>query len=174
MKNIILITFLLLTSIYSWGNKLTIQLNKIRSNTHSFLISMNDQIFYQQVRGDSINSVAKNGVSFHYSFAMRYYTLDNNHIVTLQSDKNDTNEGIHPEVLKIMNGIFEQYSIGEIYSFKRKEVETLILEKLRNRFKKDHIQIEAILFRSIQFSEKLKQKIYERLLKEEEARKANK
>lgn len=136
---------------------------------------MDDKIPYQQVRGDSINSVTKNGVRFHYSFAMRHYTLDNNHVVSLQSvdKKSDTNEGIHPEIIEIMNGIYGQFDIEEIYCFKRKEIEVLILKKLRSRFEKDHIKIDAILLKSIKFSEILKKKIEERLLREHLESKSN-
>lgn len=169
MKKNILIAFLLFISIYSRGNNLTIQPNNLRLFTNSAPTLMNDKIYSQQVRGDSINSVTKNGVSFSYSFSLRYYLSDGNYITTLQTKnrKSDTNEGIHPEIIEIMNGIYGQYNIEEIYCFKRQEIEALILKKLRSRFEKDHIKIDAILLRSIQFSEILKKQIEERLRKEQ-------
>jgi len=175
MKKNILIAFLLFISIYSRCNNLTIQPNDLRSFTSSSHILMNDQIFYQQVRGDSINSVAKDGVRFYYSFGMRYHTADNNCLVTLQNRNGNgyANNSIHPEIIEIMNKVFVQFEIEEIYSLKRKYIETLILKKLRSRFEKEQIKIDLILLRSIDFSKKLKQQIYERLLREEEEKKAN-
>ncbi|MGD1835391.1 MAG: SPFH domain-containing protein [Nitrososphaeraceae archaeon] len=133
----------------------------------------NNEILYQELRGDSIKSITKNGTRFLYTFSMRYHTSDNNLITTLQGkvQKGNNKEHIHSGIIKTMNEIFKQYNIEEIYCFKRKEIEILILKKLRSRFKKEQITVNAILLRSIDFSEKLKQQIYEKLLKEEEEKK---
>lgn len=182
MKKNYLIAILLIISIHSRSNNLAIQLNDMRSFSNSSIILLDNIISpnngnfikkpnniemnldYQQIIGDSLSSVSKDGVHFSYDFKMRY-TSDNNYVASIQT-KNNTNDFAHPEILEILNGIFGQYSIGEIYSFKRKEIETLILKKLRSRFEKDHIKIDTILLRRIQFSEKINKKIYERLLKE--------
>ncbi|MDM8159610.1 SPFH domain-containing protein [Labilibaculum sp. K2S] len=85
-----------------------------------------------------------------------------------KNGKNDTNDVVLPEIVKILNEIFGQYNIEEIHSFKRSEIESLILKKLRSKFKEDHIKVDAILFVNIQFSEIIKKRIEENLLREVE------
>ncbi|MDQ2180237.1 SPFH domain-containing protein [Marinifilum sp. D714] len=170
MKKKYLIGFLLILSFYCKGNDLTMVSKLLTTSTYSPSVLMNDRIFYQEVRGDSIPSVTKNGVKFFYSFAIRYYTSDNNFISTLQNG--GSKNYIHPDITAVMDGVFKQYKIEEIYSFKRQEVEDLLLKMLREKFEKNNIKIDALLIRSIDFSEVLKQQIYERLVKEEEERKA--
>ncbi len=188
MKTNYLIAVLLLISIHSQSNNLTIHKNDTRFFSNSSIILLDDIIIpnngnfsknpnnieinfpFQQVISDSLCSVSKDGVRFSYDFKMRY-TSDKNYVASLQT-KNDFNDSVFPEILEILNGIFGQYSIGEIYSFKRKEIEILILNKLRSRFEEDHIKVDAILFVNIQFSEKIKKEIEERLRREHQKNKS--
>ncbi len=190
MKKNYLIAILLLISIYSQSNNLAIQKNDTRSFSSTSSILLDDIIIpsngnfskklnnidiyvpYKQVICDSLPSKSKDEVPFSYDFKMRFIP-DGKYIASIQTKygKNYANDFVLPEIVLILNEIFGQYNIEEIYCFKRKEIETLILKKLRSRFEKDHIKIDAILLKSIQFSEKLKKRIYERLLKEEQENK---
>ncbi|MFA8451942.1 MAG: SPFH domain-containing protein [Bacteroidales bacterium] len=186
MKKNYLIAILLLISIQSQSNNLTIRNNGTKIFSNSSIILLNDIITpnngnlirepnyieinvpHQKVTYDSLRSISKGGVDFSYNFKI-WYTPENNYVASLQTP-NDTHDFAHSD---IMNGIFGQYSIGEIYSFKRDEIESLILEKLKRKFKENHINVVGILYLNIQFSEKIKKEIEEKLFREHQKNKSN-
>jgi len=192
MKKNILIAFLLIISIYSRSNNLDVQAHDlIYSSYTSILLSdnmivPNNRDFIKKTTNvkisvsseliafDSLCSLTKNKVHFSYDFKMRF-VLDEKYLASIETPngQNFATDFILPEIEHILNGIFDQYNIEEIYCFKREEIETLILKNLRRKFKEHHIDVIAMLFKNIQFSEILKKKIEERLFREHQESKSN-
>jgi len=78
---------------------------------------------------------------------------------------------IRPELRSAVRQVIGQYTPEELYASKRQEIETKIEEKTRDILKTNHIELKALLFRSIKLPETIKQSIEQKLAAEQEAQK---
>jgi len=67
-----------------------------------------------------------------------------------------------PLVESISRNIVKEYSAGEIYNYKRSEIEQKIIEQTRNAFASHDITLEKLFIGSVELSDELR----ERLVKE--------
>jgi len=112
----------------------------------------------------------KNGLSIHVEVTVRF---------ALQSDKiGNIHEQfgffyveklVIPEIRSAVRKVMGQYNAEEIYSTKRQEVEQLIIDETRAILNENYISMTALLIRSIQIPENLKNAIEDKLTKQQEA-----
>ncbi len=74
-----------------------------------------------------------------------------------------------PNVRSAVRAVTGRYSAEEIYSTKRGEVETEIIEATRNALAQKNIEMKDLLIRSISLPEKIKQAIESKLQQQQEA-----
>ena len=80
---------------------------------------------------------------------------------------------IRPELRSTVRRIIGQYTPEELYATKRLEIETKISEETQKILDDNHIELKALLFRSIKLPETIKVAIEEKLKANQEAQKYN-
>ncbi len=80
---------------------------------------------------------------------------------------------IRPELRSTVRRIIGQYTPEELYATKRLEIETKISEETEKILDDNHIELKALLFRSIKLPETIKVAIEEKLQANQEAQKYN-
>lgn len=83
--------------------------------------------------------------------------------------KNYINSLIIPEVRSTVRRVAGRYTVEEIYSTKRGEVETAIKNETREVLSNNYIDMQAMLIRSIKLPQQIKEAIEKKLKEEQEA-----
>ena len=78
---------------------------------------------------------------------------------------------VRPELRSAVRSSIGKYTPEELYASKRQEIETEIQEKTREILNRNHIELKALLFRSIKLPETIKSSIEEKLTADQEAQK---
>lgn len=127
-----------------------------------------------EVRENSIEEAMdvldKNGLSinvdvtlrFHPSYAKIGYLHEN-------FGKNYINTLVIPEVRSAVRQVTGRFTAEEIYSTKRSEVEVMIKTETDKALSENHCEMRALLIRSINLPEQIKQAIENKLKQEQEA-----
>lgn len=127
-----------------------------------------------EVRENSIEEAMdvldKNGLSinvdvtlrFHPSYAKIGYLHEN-------FGKNYINTLVIPEVRSAVRQVTGRFTAEEIYSTKRSEVEIMIKTETDKALRENHCEMRALLIRSINLPEQIKQAIENKLKQEQEA-----
>lgn len=80
---------------------------------------------------------------------------------------------VRPELRSAVRRIVGQYTPEELYSTKRQEIETLIQDKTRDILAVNHVELKALLFRSIKLPASIQKAIEEKLSADQKAQKYN-
>jgi regulator of protease activity HflC (stomatin/prohibitin superfamily) len=83
------------------------------------------------------------------------------------------NNLIRPELRSAVRRVIGQYTPEELYSTKRQEIEQSIEETTREVLNSNHVELKALLFRSIKLPKTIQNSIEEKLAAEQEAQKYN-
>ncbi|MFT4680205.1 MAG: regulator of protease activity HflC (stomatin/prohibitin superfamily) [Flavobacteriales bacterium] len=78
---------------------------------------------------------------------------------------------VRPELRSAVRRTVGQYTPEEMYSTKRQEIETLIEDNTRKILANNHIELKALLFRSIKLPTAIQKSIEEKLSADQEAQK---
>jgi regulator of protease activity HflC (stomatin/prohibitin superfamily) len=76
---------------------------------------------------------------------------------------------IRPELRSAVRQIIGQYTPEELYATKRQEIETRIQEAIRKTLDENHVELKALLFRSIKLPAMIKTAIEQKLTAEQES-----
>jgi len=135
----------------------------------------NDVIIFdieeQQIE-ETMDVLSKDGLSISIDVSLRfrpkpeqigylYRAFRNNYIESL----------IRPELRSAVRQIIGQYSPEELYATKRQEIETKIQTSISKTLDENHVQLKALLFRSIKLPAMIKTAIEQKLSAEQEAQK---
>ena len=85
--------------------------------------------------------------------------------------KNYIESLIRPELRSAVRQIIGQYSPEELYATKRQEIESKIQNSISETLEKNHVQLKALLFRSIKLPAMIKNAIEQKLSAEQESQK---
>jgi len=112
----------------------------------------------------------KNGMSINVDVTIRFNPLylkigDLHEIFGV----NYVNTLIIPEVRSSVRKVTGRYTAEEIYSTKRNEVESTIIDETKNILKENYIDMRALLIRSINLPPDIKSAIENKLTREQEA-----
>ncbi|HZH71984.1 MAG TPA: prohibitin family protein [Mariniphaga sp.] len=124
----------------------------------------------EQQREETMDVLDKNGLSINTDITVRFNPT-HNQIGKLhqQFGTNFVNVLVVPEVRSSVRQVAGRYTAEEIYSTKRAEVETAIKTETRQVLGENYIEMRALLIRSINLPDQIKDAIESKLRQEQEA-----
>ncbi|MFW5823251.1 MAG: prohibitin family protein [Tangfeifania sp.] len=125
----------------------------------------------EQQRDEVMDVLDKNGLSINLDITVRFNPIYNE-IGELyqQFGINYINVLVIPEVRSTVRQVAGRYAAEEIYSTKRSEVETAIKTETEEVLNANYIDMRALLIRSINLPDQIKNAIENKLKQEQEAR----
>jgi len=133
-----------------------------------------NEIYVYQVNETSseenMDVLDKNGLSIHVDITVRFFPNPLKiGYVHEQFTKNYESILVIPEVRSTVRQVMGRYTAEEIYSTKRAEVETAIKTETEKILSANYINATAVLIRSINLPEQIKEAIENKLQQEQEA-----
>ncbi|MFA8436137.1 MAG: prohibitin family protein [Marinifilaceae bacterium] len=124
----------------------------------------------EQKSEETMDVLDKSGLSVNIDVSVRFNPIYTE-IGSLHEifGKNYINQLVIPEVRSSVRQVAGRYTAEEIYSTRRKEVEDAIIQETSLILKKNHIDMKALLIRSINLPAKIKTAIESKLQQEQEA-----
>jgi len=124
----------------------------------------------EQQRDETMDVLDKNGLSINMDVTIRFNPLyDKIGYLYQQFGVNYINVLVIPELRSSVRQVAGRYAAEEIYSTKRAEVEQTIKEETRKVLAENFIDMKALLIRSINLPEQIKNAIESKLKQEQEA-----
>lgn len=124
----------------------------------------------EQQREETMDVLDKNGLSITTDITVRFNPLFNEiGFLHQQFGVNYINVLVIPEVRSTVRQVAGRYTAEEIYSTKRAEVEQSIKDETRNVLSQNYIDMKALLIRSINLPDQIKNAIESKLQQEQEA-----
>jgi len=119
---------------------------------------------------EAMDVLDKNGLSIAVDITLRFYPLfDKIGYIHEKFNVSYVEKLVIPEVRSSVRQVMGRYSAEEIYSTKRAEVETAIINETSEVLIINNIQMRALLIRSINLPAQIKQAIENKLEQEQEA-----
>jgi len=119
---------------------------------------------------ESMDILDKNGLSMNIEITVRFNpTYTQIGYLHEEFGKSYVDRLVIPEVRSSARKVMGRYQAEEIYSTKRNEVETTIIEETKNILAGNNVEVKALLIRSIRLPEKIRQAIDDKLKQEQEA-----
>jgi len=133
----------------------------------------NDMYLYnvkEQQEEEELDVLDKNGLNIAMDVSVRFHPIyDMIGHLHENFGKNYVSQLVVPEVRSTVRRVAGRYTAEEIYSTKRKEVETAIKEETRKVLRDNYVNMRALLIRSIRLPEQIKSAIEKKLKEEQEA-----
>ena len=124
----------------------------------------------EQQRDEPMDVLDKSGLSVSMDITVRFNpTFNEIGYLYEQFGVNYINVLVIPEVRSTVRQVAGRYTAEEIYSTKRADVESSIIEETREVLGKNYIQMKALLIRSINLPDQIKGAIESKLKTEQEA-----
>ena len=138
-----------------------------------FIAPWNDFFVYEvkeQKVEESMDILDKNGLSMNIEITVRF-NPNYQQIGYLHEEfgKSYVDRLVIPEVRSSARKVMGRYEAEEIYSTKRNEVESTIIEETKEVLASNNVEVKALLIRSIRLPEKIRQAIDDKLKQEQEA-----
>lgn len=119
---------------------------------------------------DVLDVLDKDGLTINVEVTIRFSLMsDKIGYIHEQFGEDYIKKLVIPEVRSAVRKIMGQYKAEEIYSSKRQEVEQLIIDETKSVLNNNYINMTALLIRSIQIPENIKNAIEDKLTKQQEA-----
>ncbi|MBN2346634.1 MAG: prohibitin family protein [Candidatus Aminicenantes bacterium] len=124
-----------------------------------------------EIKGDdSLQALTSDGQTVLLDISVRYHpdrdNLDKLHR-TLGIDF--VNKVVRPQVRSAVRMIVSEYPVLDVYSGKRMQIQEEINKDLGKSFKQNHITLEEVLLRNVQFSREFQQAIENKQIAQQEA-----
>ncbi len=124
----------------------------------------------EQKSEETMDVLDRNGLSLNIDVTVRYFPVYNEIGSLYEGFKLDyTSLLVIPEVRSTFRQVAGRYTAEEIYSTKRSEVELAIIAEAGEKLRKNHIEMKALLIRSINLPSDIKGAIENKLKQEQEA-----
>lgn len=137
----------------------------------------NDVIYFEvaeQKVEETMDVLSQDGLSIQIDVSLRFRPNPEEVGYLYQAFRTDYIDNlIRPELRSTVRRIIGQYTPEELYSTKRLEIETKIKEETEMILKDNHVQLKALLFRSIKLPKTIQMAIEEKLQADQEAQKYN-
>ncbi len=152
-----------------------LDVDNVKGEGLNIIAPWNDLIVFeiaeQQIE-ETMDVLSRDGLSINIDVSLRFRPIPNEIGYLYRSFRMSYIESlIRPELRSAVRKIIGQYTPEELYASKRQEIETKIEESTREILKNNHIELKALLFRSIKLPETIKQSIEQKLAAEQEAQK---
>jgi regulator of protease activity HflC (stomatin/prohibitin superfamily) len=133
----------------------------------------NDMIVYDVTEAkveETMDVLDKSGLSVKVDVSLRFYPIyDRIGYLHEIFRKDHINRLVIPEARSMVRKVMGRYTAEEIYSTKRSEVEEAIIHETEDVLKRNNIIMTALLIRSINLPEQIKNAIESKLQQEQEA-----
>ncbi len=131
------------------------------------------EIAEQQIE-ETMDVLSQDGLAISIDVSLRFRPNPSNVGFLYQAFRNEyVTNLVRPELRSAVRRIVGQYTPEELYSTKRQEIETLIQDKTRDILAENHVELKALLFRSIKLPTSIQKSIEEKLSADQEAQKYN-
>ncbi len=152
-----------------------LDVDNIKGEGLNIIAPWNDVIVFdiaeQQIE-ETMDVLSRDGLSISIDVSLRFRPVpDEIGFLYRSFQKSYIDRLIRPELRSAVRQIIGQYTPEELYASKRQEIETKIEEKTRDILAANHIQLKALLFRSIKLPQTIKTSIEQKLAAEQEAQK---
>ena len=138
-----------------------------------FIAPWNEVFIYEvkeQKVEESMDILDKNGLSMNIEITVRFHpTYAQIGFLHEEFGKSYIDRLVIPEVRSSARKVMGRYEAEEIYSTKRNEVESAIIEETKDILAGNNVEMKALLIRSIRLPEKIRQAIDDKLKQEQEA-----
>ncbi|MBD3280802.1 prohibitin family protein [Candidatus Dojkabacteria bacterium] len=122
------------------------------------------------VGDDSIKALASDGASVWLDVTVFYHLKAEESPMVYEELGLDYNKKIiRPEIRSAIREVVAGYTVNEVYSTKREEVQAKILENLKISLEKRGIEVEDVLLRNVTLSQQLFDAIEQKLTAQQEA-----
>lgn len=143
----------------------------------NILMPWNDMIIFDVAEvqiEETMDVLSQDGLSIKLDVSLRFRPEPNEVGYLYRAFKKDyINNLVRPELRSAVRTIIGQYTPEELYASKRAEIESKIKENTRAILEENHIDLKALLFRSIKLPKSIQTSIEEKLAADQEAQKYN-
>ncbi len=133
----------------------------------------NDMYLYnvkEQQKEEELDVLDKNGLNISMDVSVRFHPkYEGIGYLHETFGERYVEELVIPEVRSTVRRVAGRYTAEQIYSTQREKVESAIKTETRQVLKENHVNMEALLIRSIQLPEQIKSAIEKKLKQEQEA-----
>ncbi len=156
---------------YSSGLDVT----QVHTEGLNIIAPWNDMIVFdimeQQIE-ETMDVLSQDGLAISMDVSLRYRPKPAEIGHLYQAFRKDyVNNLIRPELRSAVRRIIGQYTPEELYATKRQEIETRIEMNTRTILDTNHVELKALLFRSIKLPVSIQKSIEDKLTAEQEAQK---
>ncbi|NNC93918.1 MAG: prohibitin family protein [Chitinophagales bacterium] len=131
------------------------------------------EIAEQQIE-ETMDVLSQDGLSINLDVSLRFRPKPEEIGNLFQAFRKDyVNNLVRPELRSAVRRVIGQYTPEELYATKRQEIEKQIQKNTFAILDSNHIQLKALLFRSIKLPESIQKSIEEKLAADQEAQKYN-
>jgi regulator of protease activity HflC (stomatin/prohibitin superfamily) len=152
-----------------------LDVDDVKQEGLSIVAPWNDVIIFQiaeQQIEETMDVLSKDGLSIAIDVSLRFRPEPERIGYLYRAFKNSYIESlIRPELRSAVRQIIGQYTPEELYATKRQEIETRIQEAIRKTLDENHVELKALLFRSIKLPAMIKTAIEQKLTAEQESEK---
>lgn len=153
----------------------TLEVDNVRPGGLNIIAPWNELIRFeiaeQQIE-ETMDVLSVDGLAINLDVSLRFRPKPNEIGYLYEAFKDQyVSNLIRPELRSAVRRIIGQYSPEELYATKRQEIETLIQVKTEEILDTNHIELKALLFRSIKLPESIKLSIEEKLTADQESQK---
>jgi regulator of protease activity HflC (stomatin/prohibitin superfamily) len=126
----------------------------------------------QRIGDDSIDAITKEGLTVKLDMTVLYHLIEDQASDVYRNIGSDYAEKIiRPEVRNAIREVIALYEAKDIYSEKRQEAASKILEKLKTSINPRGIEVEEVLLRNVILPQMVTKAIEDKLTAEQEAQK---
>lgn len=145
------------------------QITKMSIRTEEYTMSI-AQGEGERYGDDSITALTKEGLTVGLDMTVLYHLIEEDASDVFKNIGLTYEEKlIRPQIRTVIREVIATYNAKDIYSEKRQEAQTKILERLRSEVGPRGIEIESVLVRNVMLPEKLGNSIQEKLTAEQDA-----
>lgn len=152
-----------------------LDVDNIKGEGLNVIAPWNDVIIFQieeQQIEETMDVLSKDGLSISLDVSLRFRPIPDEIGYLYRAFRDGYVEKIiRPELRSAVRQIIGQYTPEELYATKRQEIETKIELKTEEILKNNHIELRALLFRSIKLPQTIKTSIEAKLAADQEAQK---
>ncbi len=154
-----------------------LDVENIKSEGLNIIAPWNDLIIFdiaeRQIE-ETMDVLSQDGLGIVIDVSLRYRPIPNDIGHLYRAFRMDYETSLlRPELRSAVRRIIGQYTPEELYSTKRQEIEQRIEESTRQVLAGNHVELKALLFRSIKLPKTIQNSIEEKLAAEQEAQKYN-
>lgn len=152
-----------------------LDVDDVKQEGLSIVAPWNDVIIFdiaeRQIE-ETMDVLSKDGLSIAIDVSLRFRPEPSKIGYLYRAFKNNYIESlIRPELRSAVRQIIGQYTPEELYATKRQEIETRIQDAIRKVLDENHVELKALLFRSIKLPAMIKTAIEQKLTAEQESEK---